>query len=463
MLHGMLKWGQRCGSGLTPQAAYAALLLGFGLLWVFLVPPFQTQDEYDHFHRAFSLTEGQWTLDAIPGDAGGMLPRSFKTLAAAVSPNGLEHNLRASIDWRTIVAAWRIPLQPDDRVFISYWQTTAYTPVPYLPQILGIGLGRILHAPPLGLLYLGRLANLLAAVLLGVWGIRAAGRHGWMLAQVGLLPMAVSVAASLSADVMFLGMTFGFLGVLLGMAEGLRLATARQFTLLAGLFVGISLCKAYVALWGVVLAFPYCRLPRRHLTILAAGLGLGFASTAGWGFAVRHLDLCLLPGHDPLQQAVHALGHPWLFARMLLRDLTPTWGDVRELIGVLGWLNLIFPAGLYVAYLMLLAACAFGSGGALPVGWGGRATLLLVVLLLHADIHARQYLLFTPVGSGQVLGVQGRYFLPYLPVLLLIPVSPLWATFQAHWQRTRPGLMPLANFILLAFASVRIAQRFYLP
>ena len=44
----------------------------------------------------------------------------------------------------------------------------------------------------------------------------------------------------------------------------------------------------------------------------------------------------------------------------------------------------------------------------------------MVVLLIIGLIFASLYVQFTPPGYGIILGVQGRYFIPFLPLILII-------------------------------------------
>jgi len=44
------------------------ILLGFGLAYVFILPPFEAPDEPAHFARAYSIAEGQVVIRDHPRD-----------------------------------------------------------------------------------------------------------------------------------------------------------------------------------------------------------------------------------------------------------------------------------------------------------------------------------------------------------------------------------------------------------
>ena len=99
-----------------------------------------------------------------------------------------------------ILAAFSVPLDRSMRQFVGFENTTVQTPISYLPQSLGMRLGKALDLGPLTLLYLGRGANLIASLLVILLAIRAAPVFKWVFVLIALMPMAVFEMASVSAD-----------------------------------------------------------------------------------------------------------------------------------------------------------------------------------------------------------------------------------------------------------------------
>jgi len=88
------------------------------------------------------------------GIAAGYLPASLYQIWLPFSHLGFHLERRASV--RVIRDVLRMPLNPGERILISFANTAHYSPVCYLPQSMGIMLGRLLGATPLEMLYLGR-------------------------------------------------------------------------------------------------------------------------------------------------------------------------------------------------------------------------------------------------------------------------------------------------------------------
>ncbi|WP_415829388.1 DUF2142 domain-containing protein, partial [Corallococcus exiguus] len=76
-------------------------------------------------------------------------------------------------------------------------------------------------------------------------------------------------------------------------------------------------------------------------------------------------------------------------------------------------------------------------------------------------IQAMLYLAWTAPGANHVDGVQGRYLLPYTPLLVVAMAPPAWA--PRTLTRFKPVL--IACFILLtaAVTLTTVYQRYYGP
>jgi hypothetical protein len=91
-----------------------------------------------------------------------------------------------------------------------------------------------------------------------------------------------------------------------------------------------------------------------------------------------------------------------------------------QMAGLLGWLNIPLPGWLYTAWGIALGAAALADlGGAAPspAPWRESALLLAATAASALGIVLALYVTWTPVGDSLAEGVQGRYFLPLLPLL----------------------------------------------
>jgi len=128
-------------------------------------------------------------------------------------------------------------------------------------------------------------------------------------------------------------------------------------------------------------------------------------------------------GTDPGRQMLFVLDEFPSYLGVLGRSLW--YGDrayyyLESFIGILGWLDVRLPAYLIHAYWLVL----FGAAVGIPTGDLGltlwRRLLLLAMLVVGVLlIMTAMYLGWIPVGGRLIGGVQGRYFIPFAPLLFL--------------------------------------------
>jgi hypothetical protein len=174
-----------------PPVRVYAWLGGISLLILaLLIPPFQVPDEPEHFFRSYQLSRLELSSRVQDGAAGTELPASLSEL--------VQHFMGADALHRHVLPKRRFvdtfgeigrPLEPERTVFIGFSGSAFYPPPPYIPSAVAIAAGRGLGIGPLGLLYMGRFANALAALLITAFALRlfAAGRKFALL--IALLPM----------------------------------------------------------------------------------------------------------------------------------------------------------------------------------------------------------------------------------------------------------------------------------
>jgi hypothetical protein len=472
-----------------PEAAFLALGIAFGLLFVLLTPPFQANDEWNHFFRAYQVSEGGWLAERDAGGmAGGRVPRSLLLTSVCVFHN-IPYTedrvpriqailMRGGLDDATmnplgkgygstrpavLRSLLRVPLAPGDRVFMYFGRTAAYAPAAYLPQAAGIALGRAAGLSPLGLLYAGRLANLVFWLILIRAAIGMAPLGKWLFALPALLPSTVFLAASLSVDAMAIGLAFLLAALALRAAydadDGL---TPKRAALAAGLAVGLALTKYYVFIPLTFAVVPARNVGLRRGNLLLAGalflLALGIAGAwtsyasgylSGPGSAVSPEGQIAALREDPLMLASATLKALARYGSAYLRDAT----------GRLGHYALYMPGWtVALAWVLPIAAALLGGEQGEPrrIPVAHRAVFALIALLSMGPVILSTYLAWTPVGHDVVEGLQGRYVIPVLPLFFLALCRPHPA--PRGMRRLLPAALALSAAALLLAAAFTLVE-----
>jgi hypothetical protein len=452
------------------------LLLGsvFGAFLVFFVPPSQGLDEPNHFYRVYSISQGQ-IVTPIPHDRAGVVVPAcayeFVYFEYFNAPHPVNYYLGDF--WRTPAGCQRMPGQ-----FVPIENTAVNSPVSYLPAVVAVTVLRVAGAPIPVVFFAGRLAGLAVYLALIYLAIRIAPRGKAVLFVLGALPTTLALASGYSAD----GMTIGL--ALLSIALALRLllddsTDRRWFVALAASLALLAVTKnTYFVLAPLILLVPAARIsPSRRTALLAKGAALAVAAAlaAAWYLAVRDVSLAAYAPTGQLISPQFQIGfvahHPIAYIQVLGRSLFqagPQSFFVPGFVQALGNFRdsargyALAPIGLIVVATLVLAAAFRSELGprlrpASRVEWG-RA--LLPVVLAVASVVVILTVLWwqwTPIGSLTVRQVQGRYFVPLVP-LSLITIALLRGKpdVPARWT-----WVVIGTLFMLLYTALKVGVLFY--
>jgi uncharacterized membrane protein len=419
--------------GAKPEYLFLCLFLGLGLVWSLALTPFSPPDEETHYFRALHISDTLFFGDKGRADANYILYNQADYDVHVNSEMAMEGALSRFCE-RPSGRTAEIPLK-------AVWLPD------YAPAVAGLTLGRALGVSQPLLLLFGRWSVLLACAALLWLAVRTAPMYKPLLALCALTPMALQIAVTLSYDGMILGMSALLLALLLRLVTGEGPVPAREMAALVILTVLLTISKvAYAAPALLMLAIPRHRLSPGKKAVWAAILGVCA------GVAALLSGLSLYAANSGLNwegqynySPAELLRQPLKLARILL-DTIWYYKDFY-LFGAVGkylsGLTLTLSDPLSWSWLGLLLLCAvLGERRTLKLS---RRLLLLGGYLL-AGLILLLGLLFGNTSNTRVLveGVQGRYFTPLLPVVLLLfgcgklslPESrfPLWIAPAALLQ-----------------------------
>lgn len=452
---------------IKPENVFIVLASIFGLIFLFVVPPTQVPDEIVHFYKAYQVSEGKF-LGQVQGKlAGDYLPKSLELFGVDLEKQKIPFHPETKLSIPVLLAELNRPLQPKKQVFVDFRGALLYSPVPYLPQALGIALGRLFSLPPLVLFYLGRLFNLAVWIALIQLAIRWVPVHKWVWTLLALTPMSVFLGASLSADAPTNALAFLLIAITLRFALDIRGPLQnKDFVLLFSIGLLLALSKqGYFLLGLLVLLIPVERFGSLHrkLAVSLLFVGLYVVVTLGWTWLGRHLFVPNMSGVgvSPQAQLIHSLKHPDRMLGVLVKtyNLNITY-YVDSWIGVLGWVDTRLPDYLYTFFRVLIIAVALVDVQIRPELKVSQRLLIGVVFLAGVGlILATGYLFFTPLGKGRILGIQGRYFIPFMPLLLLL--------FYNRKLQIPKGVLisvvTISTLLGLALATQTLIIRYYIP
>ncbi len=454
-------------------AAYLVLGLVAVLMLARLTPPFQNPDELAHVLRAEQVEQGgllgrRFADEGRPA-AGGFLDGGSLSVYAVFEPLVFQPQVRATAEMfgRADTVRWG-----GKRWWQAFDNTAVYPPFLYLPAAAGLAAGRVGGMTVVRTLHLARLCGGLAAVAVGSAAVALAGGAAPLLFCLLSLPMALSLMAAVSQDAMLLAVA-GLAAALLVRLRGAPAPAPAPAGAGAGAWAtGAAFGAMCVCLALVGMARPVY-LPAAVLPLLAGAVGrwarvAGAALVAGcvlaWAVAAAHW--ALVNGSegglaDPAAQAAWLWAEPGRAWQVAVRTVEVHGAALAEgFVGRLGWLDLALPAWVRgVAWASLLVGALASAAPVAGRGWrggAGRAVAVGVALASSGAVFAVQYLTWTPVGLGVVMGVQGRYFLPV--ALLLGTALP----GRAVLPRGMALVLPAMSAVMLGGVVWAVVGRYYL-
>ncbi len=401
-----------------PELFTILVLAVFGTAVVFMTPVGAGYDEETHLARVWEMS----ALQLIPNEQlGSELP--FPAVYFELSYRRLKIVTARPPEFLGEYAGLR--LDAHDYIYGEFETRSVYSPPLLAPQAFVMRyLGRALDQSALMVFYACRLVGLLCYILLAWLAVRWIPFGRWLLAVLAAAPMAVFQSATISTDAISNGIALLFIGACLAIAT-LEEITWKDWGKLAALF--------FVLFWGKVNLVPLALLPfllipparfksrSQYILLIAAALITFVIEVVGWNVLAYSRYPSALEGADPAGQLRFILGHPLDFAWVFLGDLlVHLAGYLRGWLALYGYDYWPVPGAVYWLYSLaiLLALWIREADEELPAR-STRIGLAVVFILSYVATVASLYLSYTPVGSEVILGVQGRYFFPVLPLLLL--------------------------------------------
>jgi len=389
----------------------------FGLLYMITTPAFRAQDEDLHFYRAYEISEGHLTSDLLNGVGGRVLPSSLENITRP----GV-----TKIKYEDTFKAFELQLKPNFSEFVEFPNAALYSPVVYIPQASGIFLAKALRLNPMWMVYFGRLFNLVLWIFIMKMAISLMPLGKVAMFVVALSPMSLFTVSSLSADGVTNAVIMLFIALVLHLAYG-SCAKVKKRHLATLLFLGtvMALCKfVYLPICALCLIIPKEKYPKHIRKVFANSLLLVIPLVVNiiWlGIAsVYRIDQINSGVSTPLQ-INNVLFNPATFFLVMAQTTVYFFNFyIQSLFGAsLGWFDIPVYTWISMIYMLIISFLAVTDNSIL-IKKRDKLVMLVVSLVIIALVYVSLYVSWTRVGESIVGGVQGRYFLPVIPIILLL-------------------------------------------
>lgn len=401
------------------------LLFIVGVVFTFLVPPFQKPDEESHFNRTLALSQG--VLSCSKGKTVIKIPEQYYAMTAFIKsyemPLHPEHKLPSFISQIYLYSNKKAdPIEMDVSAVCNF------PIISYLPSLAGIFIGMSMGLNPYITFFLGRLILFITCFIWLIYLYRKT-RYKSILVFVASIPMFLHQVSAYGYD----GVTFMLTLTLFVMITGLmhkERISIRDYVALFTVSIIYLLNRSggHELLLLFILLIPSQNIHAKkhryifYLFVLYTTI-FGLYAATKFHAVTSFIGNGLPEGADPAKQIQFILNHPLqLILVMIKTTISRSIFYLQSMTGILGWLEYGIPHWMYAAYAAIGGWLVANGYNTKERRWTWYQIIagFFVILINYVYILSIFYVVWTPVGAPVVNGVQGRYFLTLLPFVLLI-------------------------------------------
>ena len=344
----------------APEKVFLFFVIFIGLFMVLFIPPFQSQDEPNHFKRAYSVSALK--IFSVKNNVllGNNLPCAIQSFINAASDTGKEVVYAQSgykYSFKEFKKLLNFELDKTKQCFLNYPNMAIYSPFAYLPQSIGILFASFFSSKILFIFLAARSFNLLFFTLLCFYAIKTTPYLKWVFALVLSCPMCIALASSLSADAVLISCCALFFAKILEIVNSENYIKTKDIFLLVILSVIIAMTKQ--SFWFLLFIFliPKDKLQKKYFSVLSFVLVLSFIFYFLWSMYASSI-MVPLNDSDMSSHVSYILSHPASFILLVAKTVFNT-DVIYQSIGVLGWKSLYFNNIYYLAFVVVLLANLF--------------------------------------------------------------------------------------------------------
>lgn len=393
--------------------SFVGMALIIGVMYMFVLAPFSVPDEPAHFATAYAQSSMLLGKTAVDADGKVLMDSDLWHQSIDITRDSYIKEIDGMLG--------RLPV--GDTISTRTMLTAT---LGYIPQVIGVSLARIVGAKGMQIIMAGRLMALLFYCMCMYWVIKTIPCGKELMVVIGLFPMTFQQVVSYSYDSILIDACFVMIALLVTKIMSSDAISVKDIIVLAITTVIIASLKfVYLSILGLALLVdPKQFGGKKKKKILGAVMGIvAVASTCLSKLAA--IMNSLGTGASATNGAVekvslgYALHNPLMTCEIFWRTLERSCSDYlgQMISSPLGWLNFNIPNIILIGFVILLlcSICNVQNKSVIITRhfrYMASGMFFLTTILVMVSL----FFDWTSVGSMTIQGIQGRYFLPVLPI-----------------------------------------------
>ncbi len=399
------------------EKIFISIAIPIGMAYLVFLAPTYAPDENAHIYRSYEISEGRLFT--------GVNENNFKkSIIPEFFINNDHHNIRKYSDLNTKMTEKTDYNNKKEVTNNAY----SYSPTLYFPNTIMFLIGRIFGINGMMVIYLARIINFILYLILGYYTIKLIPIGKILMMTYLLIPMVVHQAVSLSADSLTNSIALLFISYTLYLyfKEDITKKNKIIYLIMAAL---VSLCKLVyfpMVLISAILMKTKKMDKKEKIKFISTVVIIGLLFGIVWMIfsskgEIENNTYAIKNNVNSVEQVKYVLQHPISYIKVLINTINMNFENYYLwFMGYsMGWMDIGVDRVILDFYFILLIFSPFLEKHDKELDLKDKIIFWLVFLVIAVLIFTALYVGHSGVGTSDIKGIQGRYFVPVIILILL--------------------------------------------
>lgn len=421
---------------IRPEKFFVYCALIVGILLITIIPPFQSPDEDSHFKKAYVVSRGQLFPTSQNGIVGYEIPVNMITyINEKLTYIG---NRDKKYTYSEEIVDDKLPKDYSEVVFQKF-STAEVTPIAYIAPATGIIFSKITtkligmdNISVVTMLHFARAFSLLLYIYLVYLAIKMTPILKKTFCVIGLLPMSLALAVAISYDSVLIALSLLSTALILKLIfdDDVKKVTYKYliaFGIIA--FILLSIKTIYITVLIPLIFIPKEKYDGKIKEIIKCfGIMIAIAIVL---YMINKIPLINLQRNatenNSGEQLKYIITNPISYLKTLIKTMFFNRNFYFSgMIGMFGLIDTYVPTVYIVMYSLSAIGVILSDFSICPVkfNWKYKSLAALGSVATICAVFTGLYILWTSmelgVGAETITGVQGRYFIPIIPLAMIV-------------------------------------------
>lgn len=413
---------------IKPEKALLFILPIFCILLFLTIPVGRGHDEYMHWYKAFEISQGQ-LMTPIDEDS---------KIAVTTLPYGVQNVIvereKGVYKYIDNIPLLKETINYDRKIIAGNQNSAAYCFIQYIPEVVGILIGKLFTQTPILIAYFARFINMIVCIIIMYFAVKIIPFGKNIILLLSSIPIAIEGFSTISPDGLTIAICTLFIAYTLYVAfDKNKKCGTKETAILTIIGAIVSLCKiVYMPLIFLVLIIPKEKFAtkREKIKSLTIIIAIGVICNLIWlafgSMVLLNTNTNTYSGTNEsgtMLKVMTLLSNPIAYIQKVFYTIG-TKGNQYFLSlfgGQLEWDETI-RIEIVPFVIAAIAVIAAISEKEIKIKFQKFQKIIMVaiIIIITALIFTSLYIQWSENDLQYIDGVQGRYFLPILPLILFL-------------------------------------------